>query len=132
MLPALASRGIDVQYTDDVAGTLNFARTGSSQFDGLIVYANIDEIIRRLRPTALLDLRQRTVAGLFPLHCASFCFRNNDDVVALIGAQFIASWYWRVYRCALPTHATTHPIMQGYNSFESWDETYVHAKHNMN
>ena len=42
LLPALASRGIDVQYTDNIAETLN--RDRLSQIDGLIVYANIDQI----------------------------------------------------------------------------------------
>jgi hypothetical protein len=42
LLPALAERGIDVTYTNDVDGTLNRQRL--SKVDGLIVYANIDKI----------------------------------------------------------------------------------------
>ncbi len=125
LLPALAARGIDVEYTDDIAGTLNPDRL--SQLDGLIVYANIDEIADD-QAQALLDFVNNG-GGFIPLHCASYCFRNNEEIVALIGAQFKRHGTG-VFTVDSSEAATTHPIMQGYNSFESWDETYVHDKHN--
>lgn len=125
LLPYLASRGIDAVYSDDVAGTLNGQRL--SQVDGLILYANIDQISDD-QANALLDY-VNDGGGFIPLHCASFCFRNNEQVVALIGAQF--QRHGTGVFTALPTEqAASHPIMQGYRSFESWDETYVHTKHN--
>ncbi|MBI5760149.1 MAG: ThuA domain-containing protein [Planctomycetales bacterium] len=122
LVPVMAERGIEIKYTDRV-GDLN-AET-LKQFDGLIVFANIDRI-EPDQARALLDY----VAGgkgFIPLHCASFCFRNNDDVVALIGAQF-QKHGTGVFRTTVVT--PEHPIMKGYRGFESWDETYVHTKHN--
>src|SRR5262249_44947895 len=62
-----------------------------------------------------------------PLHCASYCFLNSPRCIELIGAQF--------KRHGTGTFRTTvaapdHPITKGLQSFESWDETYVHHKHN--
>jgi putative membrane-bound dehydrogenase-like protein len=120
--PVLEKRGIDVVYTDK-ADALN-AKTLAG-YEGLIVYANIDTITAD-QEKALLDF----VAGgkgFIPLHCASYCFRNSPQVVALIGAQF--------QRHNTGTFRTTiaepnHPVMKGFAGFESWDETYVHTKHN--
>lgn len=122
--PALATRGIQVSYTEDL-GVLR-AET-LAKFDGLILYANIDRI-EDTQAEALLAY----VAGgrgFVPLHCASYCFRNNDEVVALIGGQFQRHGTG-VIRVAPLGDAAQHPLMQGYQGFESWDETYVHTKHN--
>jgi putative membrane-bound dehydrogenase-like protein len=125
LVPVLDERGIEIRYTDDA--DLALTADTLKQFNGLIVYANID-VISDSQAKALLDY----VAGgkgFIPLHCASYCFRNNDDVVALIGAQFQrhGGEVFRVH----PTEAgKTHPLLQGYGGFESWDETYVHTKHN--
>ena len=80
------------------------------------------------KPKALLDFVQ-SGGGFIPLHCASYCFRNNPDVVALIGAQFQRHGTG-VFTVQPTDAAATHPLMQGYSSFESWDETYVHTLHN--
>ena len=125
LVPVMADRGIEVRYTDDSATALS-AET-LAQFDGLIVYANIDRI-EDDQAKALLDY-VASGKGFVPLHCASYCFRNNDEVVALIGAQFQRHG-GEVFRVHPTEAAATHPIMQGYGGFESWDETYVHTKHN--
>jgi putative membrane-bound dehydrogenase-like protein len=122
--PALAPRGIELSYTED----MNALRADAlAKFDGLVLYANIDRI-DDAQAKALLDY----VAGgrgFIPLHCASYCFRNNDDVVALIGGQFQRHGTG-VIRIAPEGQAAEHPLMRGYHGFESWDETYVHTKHN--
>jgi putative membrane-bound dehydrogenase-like protein len=122
MQPVLAARGIDLTYTDR-AEALNPKTLAS--YDGLLVYANIDTITPA-QEKALLDF----VAGgkgFIPLHCASYCFRNSPRYVELVGAQFL--------RHGTGTFRTTiaepgHPVMKGFGGFESWDETYVHDKHN--
>ncbi len=125
LIPALAERGIAVEYTDDVADALTVERLG--EFDGLIVYANIDTI-EASQADALLEY-VRGGGGFVPLHCASFCFRNDPRVVALIGGQFLR--HDTGVFSVEPTEAgRSHPLMQGYRSFESWDETYTHTKHN--
>src|SRR5207302_10341686 len=120
--PVLAARGIDITYTDKVAA-LN--EKTLVDYDGLLIYANTTKIAPE-QEKALLDF----VAGgkgFIPLHCASYCFLNSPKYIDLVGAQFL--------RHGTGTFRTTiaapdHPIMKGFAGFESWDETYVHTKHN--
>jgi len=122
--PVMAGRKIELVYTEKV-GDLNAETLG--KYDGLVLFANIDEI-KPEQAKALLDY----VAGgkgFIPLHCASYCFRNNDEVVALMGAQFQRHGTG-TFRVTPTEDGAKHPILQGYKGFESWDETYVHTKHN--
>jgi putative membrane-bound dehydrogenase-like protein len=120
--PVLASRGIDVTYTEDV-GKLD--PTTLAKYDALLVYANIDTI-KPEQSRALLDYVAGG-GGFVPLHCASFCFRNDPEVVALIGAQFLRHGTGEFdTKVVDPTHAIT----KGLEPFHTWDETYVHTKHN--
>jgi uncharacterized protein len=120
--PVFQSRGIELTYTEDMS-ELN--KASLSKYQALMVYANIDEISQD-QAKALLDF-VASGGGFVPVHCASYCFRNNDEIVALIGGQF-QSHQTGTFRTenVLPNH----PIMKGYGGFESWDETYVHHKHN--
>src|SRR5205085_3945382 len=65
--------------------------------------------------------------GFIPLHCSSYAFQNSPKYIALVGAQF-KSHGTGVFRTTIAE--PNHPIMKGFEGFESWDETYVHAKHN--
>src|SRR5204862_7555444 len=67
------------------------------------------------------------VKSFIPLHCASYCFLNSPKYIDLVGAQF-KSHQTGTFRTILSENE--HPIMQGFGGFESWDETYVHTKHN--
>lgn len=122
--PVLSQRGIEIVYTDSAAA-LNAQTLG--KYDGLIVYANNEKITPE-QETALLDF-VASGKGFIPLHCASYCFLNSPKYIELVGAQFL--------RHGTGTFRTTiakadHPIMKGYRGFESFDETYVHTKHNDN
>ena len=108
---------------DDIASALNPSTL--AKYDALLVYANIDNIAPD-QAKALLDYVANG-GGFAPIHCASFCFRNDPEVVDLIGAQFL--------RHGTGTFDTKvvdadHPITKGLIPFRTWDETYVHAKHN--
>ena len=123
LIPVMAGRGIDVTYTEDIGQALSPSTL--AKHDSLLVYANIDAIAPD-QAKALLDYVAGG-GGFAPIHCASFCFRNNDEVVALIGAQFL--------RHGTDTFDTKvvdpdHPITMGLEPFRTWDETYVHTKHN--
>ena len=123
--PVMAERGIELIYTDDFAAALAAERLGS--FDGLVLYANIDSI-EPGQADALLEYVE-SGGGFIPLHCASFCFRNDPRIVDLIGAQFQRHGTG-VFRVQPTETGRRHPIMDGFGGFESWDETYVHTKHN--
>ncbi len=122
LAPALKKRGIDLQYTDQMTD-LN-AET-LADYDGLVLYANIDRI-ENAQAKAVLDY-VASGKGFVPLHCATFCWRNNKDIVALMGGQFQRHG-GQVFSTQIAQPA--HPIMKGYGSFTSWDETYIHHMHN--
>lgn len=120
--PVLQQRGVELTYTDKLQD-LNPETLG--KFDFLVLYANIDRI-EDAQAKALLDFVANG-KGFVPLHCATYCFRNNDAIVALMGAQFQRHG-GGVFRTNIANR--THPIMKGFGGFESWDETYVHHLHN--
>jgi putative membrane-bound dehydrogenase-like protein len=120
--PMLAAHGISVEYAE-TARTLSPETL--ARFDGLLVYANLEKITRE-QEQALLDY----VAGgkgFIPIHCASYCFLNSPKYIELVGAQF-KSHGTGTFRTTIAE--PNHPIMRGLGDFESWDETYVHHRHN--
>ena len=120
--PVLARRGIELTYSDKPA---DLASENLAKYDGLLIFANIERI-EPAQEKALLDF----VAGgkgLIPLHCASFCFLNSDAYIDLVGAQFERHGTG-TFRTILAE--PTHPILKGFGGFESWDETYIHRRHN--
>jgi enterochelin esterase-like enzyme/alpha-L-arabinofuranosidase/type 1 glutamine amidotransferase len=120
--PVMRQRGIDITFT----GTANALNAKSlSAYDGLIIYTNTLRISPE-QEKALLDFVE-TGKGFVPLHCASYAFHNSPKYIALVGAQF-KSHGTGVFRTTIAE--PNHPIMKGYQGFESWDETYVHARHN--
>ncbi len=122
LAPLLKKRGIDLTYTDKLSD-LNPTTLG--QYDGLVIYANHTRIAPE-QEEALLDF-VASGKGLIPLHCASYCFLNSPAYIALVGAQF-RSHETGTFRATLAD--VDHPILNGYKGFSSWDETYVHHKHN--
>jgi hypothetical protein len=120
--PVMLERGIELTYTDR-PDDLN--APALAKYDGLLIYANIDQITPD-QEKALLDY-VASGRGFIPLHCASYCFRNSDKYVELVGAQF-RRHETGVFRSIVT--APDHPLVRGYGGFESWDETYVHTRHN--
>lgn len=122
LIPVLKERGIQVQYTDDMNV---LAPASLARFDGLLIYANTTQISPE-QEKALLDYVEGG-KGLIPLHCASYCFLNSEKYIALVGAQFLRHGTGE-FRTRIVD--PEHPIMKGFDGFGSWDETYVHTKHN--
>lgn len=120
--PVLAGRGIELTYTEDMG---QLALDNLRTFDALLVYANIDTIAPEQARAVLDYVRQG--GGFVPLHCATYCFRNAPEMVALMGGQFQRHGTG-VFRTEIVER--DHPIMKGFGGFESWDETYVHHLHN--
>jgi putative membrane-bound dehydrogenase-like protein len=124
MQPALSSRGIELTYTDKL-DDLNPAKL--ARYDALLIFANYTRISPE-QESALLNY-VASGHGLVPVHCASYCFLNSPKYIELVGGQF--------QRHGTGTFKDTivnadHPIMKGLQPIESWDETYVHTKHNSN
>ena len=117
---ALAREGINFTYTDDPA---DLNREKLAYFDGLMIYANHEEI-QPSQEEALLDF----VAGgkgFIPVHSASYCFQNSPEYISLVGGQFQKH---DTGTFVAPIIDKGHPAMQSLDTFATWDETYVHHK----
>jgi hypothetical protein len=121
-LPYLMSRGIEARYTDN-PNDLNPSTL--RDVDALLIFANIERIAPE-QEKALLDYVQNG-GGLVPVHCASYCFHNSPKYIELVGAQFKRHG-GEVFEAKITD--PKHPAMAGLHEFSSWDETYVHDKHN--
>ena len=122
LIPALAGRGIDITYTQDV-GVLNAEFL--ARFDALILYGNIERIAPE-RVGGLIDYVEAG-GGFVALHCASFCAQNSPEFAALVGARFQGHGTGTFETKIV---APDHPIMRGFQPFATWDETYIHEMHN--
>lgn len=119
---ALADDGINFTYTEDPAD-LNDQNLG--KYDALLLYANHDSISTSQQQALLSFVENGN--GFIPIHSASFCFRNSEAFVELVGAQF-ESHETGTFTAEI-TNAE-HPITDELSEFETWDETYVHTMHN--
>jgi uncharacterized protein len=122
LAPVLEARGIELKYTDRMEDLTAETLAG---FDGLVLYANIDKI-EDSQARAVLEYVARG-KGFIPLHCATFCWRNNAEMVKLMGAQFQRHG-GQVFGTQIAE--PTHPILKDFSGFTSWDETYIHHLHN--
>jgi uncharacterized protein len=112
--------GINITFTTNLD---HLNKENLDQYDGLILYANHDSITAS-QERSLLDF-VRSGKGFVPIHCASWSFRNSDEVVELIGGQFKSHKYDSFPAVIIkPDHA----VMKGVSSFFTKDETYVHDK----
>src|SRR5262249_14615941 len=121
--PVLEKRGIDITYTGSAKAALN--PDVLAKYDGLVIYANTTKITSEQEAALLAYVAGGK--GFIPIHCASYCFLNSPKYIELVGAQF-KSHGTGTFRTTIAE--PDHPIMKGYKGFESWDETYVHTKHN--
>ncbi len=122
IMPILKERGIDLTYTEKMS---DLNEKTLSEYAGLMIYANTTEISPE-QEKALLGYVE-SGKGFIPLHCASYCFLNSPKYIALVGAQFKRHGTG-TFRTQLSEE--DHPLLRGFGGFESWDETYVHDKHN--
>jgi uncharacterized protein len=120
--PVLAGRGIELVYTENLADLDPAVLAG---YDALAVFANIESIPPEQE--AAIAEYVRGGKGLVPLHSASFCFQNSPLWIDMVGAQFQKHGAGEF---STEIVAAEHPVMKGFAGFRSWDETYVHTKHN--
>ena len=122
LLPALARNGVDLFYTADRE---DLRAAELAQYDVVMLYNN-HLTVERPQMAALLGFVQAG-GGLVVLHCASASFQNSEEFIRLVGAAFKSHGTGTFSAVRI---APDHPAIQGVPAFESWDETYVHTKHN--
>ncbi len=96
-----------------------------AHYDALMIYAN-HETLTPEQERALLDFVEGG-KGVVAIHCASAMFTGSDRYIALIGAQFQRHGTGEF---TAEIVAPGHPALEGVQPFKTWDETYVHTKHN--
>ena len=114
----VATKGINFTYTSN-PGDLNAENL--AKYDALMIYANHDSITSS-QEKALMDFVEGG-KGFLPIHCASYCFRNSQQYVDMVGGQFKSHETGSFSATILNSE---HPVTSGLNPFETWDETYVH------
>jgi len=120
LAPALARLGIDLWFRADLAV---LAPERLRHVDVVLVYANHDEIAPP-QERALLDFVEGG-GGLVAVHCASYCFRNSPEYVAMVGGQFDRHG---MAEFTLRRVGRDHPALRGVAEFATTDETYVHRE----
>ena len=94
-------------------------------YDGLVLYAN-HETITPEQEQALVDFVEGGKA-IVAIHCASFMFTKAPRYIPMVGGQFQRHGTGEFTAEII---APDHPVMKGLKPFTTWDETYVHTRHN--
>jgi putative membrane-bound dehydrogenase-like protein len=96
-----------------------------AHYDAVMLYANHETI--KPEEFGALSKFVESGRGFVPVHCASACFANNEGFIAMLGGHFASHGEGQFKATILKAD---HPVMAGVKEFASWDETYVHDKHN--
>ncbi len=123
----MLDRGIELFYTSDL-NDINLENL--QKYDAVLHYANYHEPDYPQTDPEIIEALFTYVedgGGFVPIHSASGNFRDSEEFIALLGGAFESHEADTFQtRIAEPDHE----IMQGFDGFESWDETYVHQQHN--
>jgi putative membrane-bound dehydrogenase-like protein len=122
--PALTTAHIRYTYTESL-DDLNPDKLAG--YDCIVIYANHTKISPE-QEKSLMDFVSNG-GGLVALHCASYCFLNSTNYLELVGARFKSHKTGDFEETVLKSD---HPTLKGVSPIKSWDETYVHEKHNTN
>ena len=118
----MKKNGIDIAFTEKNS---DLNAENLAKYDCLVMYSN-SLAIEPDQEKALLDFVEGG-KGFVPIHCSSACFVNSPKFIALVGGKF-KSHHTGVFDPKIV--APDHPAMKGFVLFQTWDETYVHEKHN--
>jgi putative membrane-bound dehydrogenase-like protein len=122
ILPALSRNGIDLFYTDKLE---DLNDTELDRYQALVLYNN--HLSVGDKELAALMRFVGDGGGLVVIHCASASFQNSEEFIRLVGAAFKSHGTGTFSTVRV---AGDHPAIAGVPAIESWDETYVHTKHN--
>jgi putative membrane-bound dehydrogenase-like protein len=119
----LARRGIQLTHVNTPAEALVPEKL--AYYDGIVIYGN-HETITPEQDKALSDFVNGGKA-LIALHSASFMFRQSPTYIPMVGGQFLRHGTGEF---SAEIVQPNHPAMAGVQPFTTWDETYVHNRHN--
>ena len=119
---ALARDGINITYTENPTD-LNPRHL--ALYDAVMIYANYATGTPG-QIAAILDFVSKG-GGWLAIHAGGGCFKNSDEYATLIGSRFLSHGTGTFTADIL---APDHPVMRNVQPFATWDETYVHERHN--
>ena len=119
---ALFESGINITYTEKLE---DLNKENLAKYDGLVIYAN-HEVLSKEQEAAMKGFLE-SGKGLIPLHSASGCFANSEWYIKTIGGQFESHGLGNFKSKIL---VAGHPVTEGLQDFETWDETYIHTNIN--
>lgn len=119
----LARKGIQLTHVNTPAEA--FVPDKLAHYDGLVIYGN-HETLTPEQEKALVDFVEGG-KGLVAIHSASFMFRQSPRYIPMVGGQFLRHGTGDFTAEIVQPN---HPAMQGLKPFSTWDETYVHTRHN--
>ena len=115
----LVRSGMSIDYEDNLE-ILNLQRL--RQYEAIIMYANQSKHLKV--PIGFMQSLTRYLregGGFVALHCTSGCFPESESWFKLIGARF-KSHSAEVFQ---PKIVSNHSLLEGWDNFNAWDETYV-------
>ena len=120
--PYMSARGIQIVYTDHTEA-LNPETLAN--YHAIILYGNAPYISAE-QERALFEFVEQG-GGLVPVHAGIAMFANSDAYTTLVGATFKSHGHGTFSTRFIEPD---HPALAGVEPFESWDETYIHMRHN--
>jgi putative membrane-bound dehydrogenase-like protein len=124
LMPLLATQlspeGISLTYSSD-PNDLNSENL--DKYDALMIYANHDSITTD-QEHALLAFVEKG-RGFIPVHSGSWCFRNSEKYIDLVGGQFLKH---KTDTFTTEIVKPEHEVTRSLQPFSTWDETYEHSK----
>jgi putative membrane-bound dehydrogenase-like protein len=119
----LARRGIQLTHVPTPAEALVAGKL--AHYDALMIYGNHLELTPEQEKALLAFVEGGR--GIVAIHSASAMFTRSDRYVSMIGGQLERNGTGEF---TAEIVQPGHPIMQGLKPFSTWDETYVHTRHN--
>jgi len=96
-----------------------------AHYDALMIYAN-HKTLTEAQEQALVAFVEGG-KGLVALHCASAMFTAAPRYIPLVGGEFQSHGAGEF---SAEIVVPDHPVTRGVKPFTTWDETYVHTRHN--
>ena len=117
---ALAREGIWVEWEEDLS---EISAQRLKSFDCVLMYANQAQD-SKVPPKFFSALKGfvNDGGGFVALHCTSGCFMQSQEWLEFVGARFVSHGA-EIFQQEIKQ--PDHSLLEGWENFESWDETYV-------
>lgn len=112
--------GFAIDWEEDLE---DISRARLDDYDCVMMYANQPQ--HQVVPQKFFQALKGFVhdgGGFVAIHCTSGCFMQSQEWLEFVGARFVSHGA-EVFKQDIVEH--DHEVMDGWENFEAWDETYV-------